>query len=458
MKIDPTGKVPPSPLSPIDRREFMTLLAAAAVVGAPVSSEAGQLSAPTNLRIETPSSLPSQRQTLSQADFRLLGGFKLSRSPYDLRLESGVAFRRSAGQRTLLIGQSLVEFRIPSSLGSGSWDSYPELGPSRAFGNFWGPKLRFQPETPGSQSGYTVTSLHGLYWDEIDQRMYATFGDDYYTGSNGSKTATSLGAATLSDTSSTGSTLGSWFFQNCGYKRVQGGVTGIPEWFANQYCQGRRLAAGFGGYFSILSHGDVSLGPSMLAFGPPNLAMNPHLSGLPWSELLYYPSSNRAHRDADYRDDYESVNPIDTNGDGVADRGTWFWNDTMFQAGCWIDNGSKHGVIFVPYMGHGRGWYDNSRLNGESGAHWFYLYNPMDVAKVPGGAASYTPQPSARWVANFPGMPREIPWGIEPFTGGFGRATRGVAYDPIESRLYVLQGAPGYYPDMAPTVYVYQVG
>jgi hypothetical protein len=50
------------------------------------------------------------------------------------------------------------------------------------------------------------------------------------------------------------------------YKAYWGGVTGIPDSFAERYTGGSRLALGFGGSYSIIQ--TVSMGPSLAAISP----------------------------------------------------------------------------------------------------------------------------------------------------------------------------------------------
>ena len=46
-------------------------------------------------------------------------------------------------------------------------------------------------------------------------------------------------------------------------KKIQGGTTIIPDWFANAYLGGRKLGLGFGGYYSIAA--GCSFGPFLAA-------------------------------------------------------------------------------------------------------------------------------------------------------------------------------------------------
>jgi hypothetical protein len=311
--------------------------------------------------------------------------------------------------------------------------------------------MRFEPLTGGG--GYNFTGgIRGLFWDEEDKVIYASFGDDYWHVGYDQR-CTTFCAAKFADGDTSVIPLASWRVAGTGFKAVQGGITRIPKWFAEQYLNGKSLGVGFGGYFSLMSSGDVSLGPALHCVVPPTLPQNPHLSTLLSTKLLGYTWSARARRDTDYVDDYEGVNPVDTDGDGVVDRGYWFWNDLLYQGGCWIDTGKSHGLLFAPYLGHGRGWYNNSQLNGDRGRYWFFLYDPMDLAKVATGQWEPSrPQPVASWPLSLPGNPDP-----EPTWGSFFRAVKGVAYDSSTRRLYLGVSSPVEYWLQYPTIHVWQL-
>jgi hypothetical protein len=157
------------------------------------------------------------------------------------------------------------------------------------------------------------TAVFGLYWDEADERLYWTFGNIYSDGA--ARADPSLGYSKLgADGSGKSTAYGPWRFQDS--KRHMGGLLAVPSWYARQYTGGRRLAVGYGGYFSILSVGNGSLGPAVAAFSPPSpgthspttsSATDPFAPTLTTTVLLGY---GRGTTDAGYRDtDYENRTP-----------------------------------------------------------------------------------------------------------------------------------------------------
>jgi hypothetical protein len=189
-----------------------------------------------------------------------------------------------------------------------------------------------------------------------------------------------LGASTLDQTTGTGQAIAAWRITPATYKCVMRGCIAIPEWFANTHVGGRRIAVGFGGYFSVMTAGGVSMGPSLWAIDPPE---GPHMSTVPATALVsYHPPSLAAYgrpmrcpRNADYHTEFDSWQPRD----GI---GYWSWTDEIQQGCVWIDLPDRHGILFFPSMGHGRIWYENSDRRAERAYHWWLAYNPHDLAKV----------------------------------------------------------------------------
>jgi len=78
------------------------------------------------------------------------------------------------------------------------------------------------------------------------------------------------------------------------FKSYWGGVITLPEDFAEKYAGGRRLALGFGGYYSIC--GSASRGPALGAIARPD----PTKPTLDLLEMLVHPAGHPAERDGEY--------------------------------------------------------------------------------------------------------------------------------------------------------------
>lgn len=170
------------------------------------------------------------------------------------------------------------------------------------------------------------SEVYGIYWDEPSRRLLWSYGDGYNTVSGSDP---SLGASTLDDATGRATPVGAWRFAGRSCKMTMGGISAVPRWFSDAHCPGQRLAAGFGGYFSIVAVGSVSMGPALAAFDPRALgstapgtagsvAARP-LVGYPFNGQPYT-APDRCHRDVDYTNEFDGWNPRS----GV---GYWSWTD-----------------------------------------------------------------------------------------------------------------------------------
>lgn len=274
------------------------------------------------------------------------------------------------------------------------------------------------------------TTVWGLFWDVIDQRLYWSYGDGYNTVGPDDP---SLGYTILDDALGASHALGGWRFAGRGCKATMGGILAIPPWFAEQYCAGQRLGAGFGGYFSIVATGPAHMGPALCAFAPPT-THNPPLSTLPHTALVGYPFNptaytppDRCHRDTDYHTEFDAWQP--RNGIGY-----WSWTDYLWQGAVWIDLPTQHGLVYFPTLGNGRTWYETSTLHAERATHWWYVYDPLDLAAVAQGRAEqWFIQPRTTWPVRYGGLQYPLDgWADEPF-----HMITGATFDPTTRRLFV---------------------
>jgi hypothetical protein len=289
--------------------------------------------------------------------------------------------------------------------------------------------------------------IRGLYWDEPDQRLYWTIGDGYNTVSGADP---SIGYSTISR--GTLIAAGPWALRDRSCKMTMGGLLGVPAATATAL-GGRRLAAGFGGYYSIATTGPVSMGPALSAFDPHDLGgnhapvPNTTLVGYPFQGEAYGPP-DRAHRDTDYRTEFDGWNP--RNGTGY-----FSWTDYIWQGGVWIETPNVQGVLFLPTLGNGRTWYETSTLHAERASHWWMVYDPADLMAVARRRRrQWAVQPRRSWKVRYPGLPDPLPgWANEPMN-----VITGSVWDPAARRLYVaVRFAWGAGVRSGHTIYVYEI-
>lgn len=390
------------------------------------------------------------KTVLTAADFSFVGAFRLpfNVNGQDAGYGRSLAHRYLGGELrflTMTLPNNVYEVAFP---GVAANPPYPLAQVAR----YWGDVYHGKRQLDGAAN--RESAVWGLYWDAPDRRLYWSYGDGYNAVSGNDP---SIGYSTLDDADGVSEGVGAWRFNGRGCKATMGGVLPIPEWFANQYCGGRRLGAGFGGYFSIVGVGPAHLGPALCAFAPPNLAANPNLSALAFNNLVGYPfnstpytAPDRCHRDTDYTNEFDNWNPRD----GV---GYFSWTDYIWQGAVWIDTPTKHGLIYFPTLGDGRTWYETSTLHAERASHWWFVYDPNDLAQVAQGQKQqWEIQPRSTWQNDYPGLSRPLPgWADEPKN-----MITGATYDPTTGRLFVavrFGWSTGGAGENGHTIYVYQV-
>lgn len=368
---------------------------------------------------------PPTRAVITPADLVWQGCCAVPKtiSGQDTTLSWGLALRRINGQvRILMNPWHLFELALPT-LGTN-----PASPPQATVTQIWPQpdptKYSLPYPTPHNTSG--GVSTYGLYWDEPSQLIWYVHGRDYNTNQPYLPT---IGAAALGPNSIT--VKGIWGLNQRSCKMLQGGFLSIPSWFG---LGDRRMACGFGGYFSVINTGPCSMGLALTAFNPDALLTKPNLDvSSPHTPLAGYSFigtpyiTDRGHRDTDVINDYDGWDP--KNGIGY-----WTWNDTAWEAACWIDTPTKSGVLFAPTMGNGRGWYDNSMLHSDRGSHWWFCYDPTDLAKVAAGTVpSWAIQPSSSVSVQYPGTV----YPLAGWQGGPPQRVAGIAWDAQASTVYL---------------------
>jgi hypothetical protein len=430
------------------RRQFLSQVGRAGLLASPLLGGARTLfaqtpGAPSNLRVSSGS--PGPRTILSQSDFTYLGCFRmpLSAGGGDAQWGRGLTHRYVNGQLRFLASawnpQTVYEVTAPKLAAD------PFSADSASVVRAWGTVAAADLTTIGGL-------LHGLHWDAIDQRLYWTGGSIYNTTSPHDP---SFGYATLSDATGAFMPRGIWGLTDYSCKMAMGGITPIPKWFADQNCPGKRLGAGFGGYFSIADLGPISAGPALTAFDPSTLSGTASGAPVAHTPLVNYPFKgaaygppDRCHRDTDYHTEFDGWNP--QNGVGY-----WSWTDTIWQSAVWIDTPNKTGMLYLPVFGNGRTWYEASNLHAERGSHGWLVYDPSDLAAVASGAKKpWEIQPKNTWSVQYP----SVKYPLAAWDGDPPQVVAGATFDAATRRLYVsVRFAMGFVRDSPNVVYAYQV-
>jgi HYR domain len=398
-----------------------------------------------------PTQVNGGKTLISSGDFTFLGAFKVPSSAGggDAAWGRTLALRTVNGQTKLLsmtAQQGVFEINIPSPLGSN-----PANFPVATLGRFWGDVFEARHTV---QYGLASGFVYGLYWDDVDNRLYWNYGDIYKANTNPDS---SIGYSTLNDADGSHVSVGSWQVGD-NSKMTMGGVLPVPSWWSNLYAPGRRLAAGFGGYQSVVATGPASMGLALFGFDPAQLGATPLHGKVPSRTLVMYPYTQgcqaRMARDVDYTTQFDACNPA--NGAGFNT-----WVDDMWQGAVWIDTPTKTGILVTHVEGNGQVWYQNSTTHAERGSHWMRVYSPDDFARVLAGSANpWGIQPRASWAVQFPGaFTYPLPsWQDEP-----AYLVTGAAYDSATQRLYVaVRFAAGpsinqVTPQNTTAIYVFQV-
>lgn len=298
--------------------------------------------------VKSPDVAPTGKSLLQSSDFSYLGSFCTA----DLypTYEGDIGYCRGLTHRyngaTLELFSSayggdgrgaVFSMTVPTLKTSATYNHAPLV---RHWGDVYHGKKLIADGPGGDPQGIT----YGLYWDEPTSRLYWVYMDDY--SSNMSET--SIGYSTLNDSDGSSVAYGPWGFTEPGYKCMKG-ITAIPsEW--QSYVGGKRLAAGFGGYESVVGSGGGSMGPSLTAFDPATmtaLTEGDYLAAGDVQTLVHhavnttpYTRPMRGKRDTNY---YQETDGWDVNA-GV---GYWTWSDSALQSGIWISTATKEGFMVL---------------------------------------------------------------------------------------------------------------
>ncbi|MGL6073482.1 MAG: hypothetical protein ACRC8S_04890 [Fimbriiglobus sp.] len=325
------------------------------------------------------------RPSLKQDDFEYLGAFALPHQACGRSTAfgaSGLALRHGPGNKIQFFtgshrhgNDAVYEFDFPGfSKEAGKWPMAKIL---KEYGMdiYGGLKLIKKGKEIGLSGGFT--------FDERKNRFYFSFGSWYNIPNDNDP---SIAYATLQDDKIV-ETVGPWNadFVLAHNQKVRGGSLLMPDWFATNFTDGRRLGMGFGGYYSGVAA--CSKGPYFAAAPEPTADnQGGTLDVLP---LINHDDKHWGERDTDYKSEV-SWSPNPKNGVGF-----WGLYDELFGAAVWIDLPDKHGLLMVSNMGHGRVWYETSDRWADRLEAWWWVYNPKDLAAVAlGKKKSHEPRPT----------------------------------------------------------------
>ncbi|NQT37204.1 MAG: hypothetical protein HQ581_06930 [Planctomycetes bacterium] len=350
------------------------------------------------------------KRVLALDDFEYLGSFKAPKTVGDARgafSESGLALRPMADGRDRLLmnythpTQMLFEIEIPALV---KVEDGEHAGLETAeVRKIWGP---LKVVKPGQQA---IGPNGGFTWFEETRTLFWTSYHGYKTGN----APPVLAATTLSDDGQV-THGGPWYISAPDglYKSYWGGVIGLPETFADMYTDGKRLALGFGGYYSIC--GSASRGPALGTIPHPD----PKQTSLPVTALLYHPHDSPSPRDGNY---FNANCGFWSDQPDGPDKGTWTYDDWC-RAGTFIDTPAAHGYVAFVRLGTGRLGYDFGAITSAGTSQYWYFYDPKQLGEAARGQKQpwqTTPSSTAR--VNYP----------------LGRTVTGACFDARTRRLFL---------------------
>ena len=371
---------------------------------------------------------------ISISDFEYVGSFKLpGMSGFeDTYNESGLTLRKIDGETHMIVGTGtyatdMYEFEIPQPepIIDGNYNNIP-VAP---FFQDWGP-IDFGNSNPNGERVYPNC---GFWFDNENSTMYWSHYNSYYAGGpSGFPTLVS----TLFNTDGSTTHLNGWYIPD-GYnpfKSYWGGVLKLSDRFATQYTDGRDMAVGFGGYYSIC--GSASRGPALGAIARPDAAQST-MDLLPM--MTYIDGISACPRDGNYFSNIYWITPPPNPWTGE-----WTGVDGA-RAGIFIDMPDKKGYIAFTKQGIGRIGYDYGGYNADG--HYqdvWYFYNIEDLGTVALGEK----EPTSVLPDTYSNVQFPIP----------GRMVSGACFDE-ETRmlyLYVMQSIPQQYGSK-PIIHAYHL-
>ncbi|MCL2060509.1 MAG: hypothetical protein FWH01_15905 [Oscillospiraceae bacterium] len=379
-------------------------------------------------------------------DLEYAGSFTMPRVPGSVAndekafFNSGITLRTVDGEKRLIAAtgtatQTLYEAAIPEpGKFMGSDDSAVPIAELRTvFGEL-------KKEAPADSNGT-------MWYDESDGLLYWTNFNSYYTSPTIEfpvLRSARLDADVLVE-------YQQWYQPSdtgdAPFKSFWGGVTALPAGFSEEYADGRKLALGFGGNYSI--NASAPWGPSFAAVTVDEPPVGGGGSGgeIDMLPVIYSSIYNRAYRDGDY---FYANSLTDTPTSPW--QGSWTTQDTI-RSGVFIDLPDKKGFIVFARQAVGRIGYDYGGYNWNGlYKNSLYFYDFETLGKAAAGEISK--------VSVMPTSTASIELPYEPTS--YNQIIAGSCFDPETRRLYLycmnaLRGRYDYAIYDDPVVHVYTI-
>jgi len=263
----------------------------------------------------------------------------------------------------------MVAFNIPALVVSGTYNTATV---AKTFPDFASSK---RVDQNGNTFGGTAM---GIFWDEDADKLYQFYMESYNACCPNNP---SMVQSTLNWAAGTGTAIGSWRFSNIGVKAVQSGALRIPDYYANTYTPGKTLGVGFGGNFSAGGTGSNSMGPTVIAVAPPNIATNPQGSALANTPLMYYDAFLATFAQAPpYRFLRGTTTPALNQQLDSWPAAYWTWD--IVGSCAWPYTATKHGIVCMTNVAAGYLQYVASTVGYQQGFHRWYIMDPEAVAEA----------------------------------------------------------------------------
>ena len=383
---------------------------------------------------QPPEPKPRAPGMIDISDFEYEGSFSLPRVPGVAQDEkaffpSGISLRTVDGEKRMLL-----------TTGTYNQDLYDVVIPE--YGKFVGNDFSEVPIATlrtvyGSLPKGDGADNNGRMWyDEENDLLYWTNFHSYYAGSFNALfpvlRSASLEGGVLTE-------MKQWHLPASTpshYKSFWGGVTCIPNSFAEKYTNGYKIALGFGGAFSIIQ--SASQGPSLAAINP-----DMQTGVMSFQNIMYYPFPETCIRDGNYF--YSSYNS--TGNPSSPWLGSWTSGDRIYSS-LFIDTPDKKGYITFVNQAIERFGYDygGSNWRGKYQNAW-YIYDYETLGKAATGEIPNNGiEPASISVVDYP---HELTRNNQ-FVGGS-------CFDPETRRLYLytLKALKTYSMYDDPVVHVY---
>ena len=347
---------------------------------------------------QPPGQKPRLPGVIDVSDFEYEGSFSLPPVP-DVTEDkayfpSGITLRTVNGEKRMLLAtgtyaQYLYEVAIPE-IGKFVGTDFSAV-PIASFRTFFGSLTR---DDEANNNGT-------MWYDKENELFYWTNYNSYYAPS-GKTLFPILRSAKLEGSAMT--ELRKWVLPEntpSHFKSFWGGVTGIPNSFAEKYTNGHKIALGFGGSISIIQ--TASLGPSLAA-----ISTDMQTGVMSFQNIMYYPFPEACMRDGNY-----FLHNYDSSRNPTAPwLGSWTDKDRIY-SGVFIDTPNKKGYVTFSTQAIGRIGYDygGSNWNGKYQNVWYiYDYETLGEAAT-GGIPNNGIEPANISIVDYPtDLTREDPY------------------------------------------------